>query len=63
MARGFSEPMKGNRQSLLDLHLSEEEHIKPKEIKRRVNAKKRYDRSVTRLYELTSYIEFTKEKK
>jgi hypothetical protein len=60
---GFHEPAKGNKQSLLQRHLDEEEHIKPTELKRRVNQGKKYRRSVKHLQDLTSYIHFVREHK
>ena len=60
LAGGFPEPSKGS-QSLLQRHLEQEEHIKPTEIKRRINSAKAYRRSLQQLEDLTSYIQFTKE--
>lgn len=60
LVNGFQEPSKGSK-SLLQRHLDQEEHIKPTEIKRRINQKKKYVRSVKQLEDLTSYIKFVQD--
>lgn len=57
---GSSEPMKGSR-SLLQTHLYNEEHVKPKEVKRRTAAKVIYNRQIKRVDDLTKYIKFMKD--
>jgi hypothetical protein len=57
---GAAEPMKGSR-SLLDRHLNNEEHIKPKEVKRRTAARVIYERKIKRIDDLTKYIKFMRD--
>ena len=47
--------------SLLQRHLAQEEHIKPTEIKRRIQQKQTYTRSVKQLEDLTRYIQFVRQ--
>ena len=57
---GSSEPMKGSI-SLLEKHLHNEEHVKPKEVKRRTTARVIYNRQIKRIDDLTKYIKFMKD--
>ena len=57
---GSSEPTKAGK-SLLQRHLNNEEHIKPKEIKRRTTARVIYERKTRRIDDLTKYIQFMKD--
>jgi hypothetical protein len=57
---GSSEPMKGSR-SLLQKHMFDEEHVKPKEVKRRTAARVIYNRQIKRIDDLTKYIKFMKD--
>jgi hypothetical protein len=57
---GSAEPMKGGR-SLLQKHLYNEEHVKPKEVKRRTAARVIYTRQMKRIEDLTKYIKFMKD--
>jgi hypothetical protein len=57
---GSAEPMKGTR-SLLQKHLYNEEHVKPKEVKRRTTARVIYNRQIKRIDDLTKYIKFMKD--
>lgn len=57
LAGGFKEPEKSG-QSLLQLHLRQDEHIKPTERGRRINAAKKYRRSRKHVEDLTAYIQF-----
>jgi hypothetical protein len=50
-------------QSLLERHQRAERHIKPKEVRRQINSAKIYKRSVKRVDDLVSYIQFMHEKK
>jgi len=61
VVRAFKEPELPDGTSLLERHLSEVEHIKPTELKRRLNAAKIYRRSVKRVDDLTKYIKFMQE--
>lgn len=49
--------------TLLDRHLAQDRHIKPTEIRRRINSAKAYRRSVRRVDDLASYIQFIQETK
>jgi hypothetical protein len=60
---GFQEPSLLSGTSLLDRHLNQEEHIKPTEMKRRLNNRKVHDRLVKRVDDLTNYIKFMKDHK
>jgi hypothetical protein len=60
--RGFHDPMKHNK-SLLDLHLRSKVHIKPTAQKRQVKANQIYQRSVKRVDDLASYIQFVRDHK
>jgi hypothetical protein len=63
VARGFQDPMK-DRKSLLQLHLdTSREHIKPTEQRRRIKSNKIHQRSVKRVDDLNSYIQFVKDHK
>ena len=57
---GSQEPTKAGK-SLLQRHLYNEEHIKPKEIKRRTASRIIYDRKIKRIDDLTKYIQFMKD--
>jgi hypothetical protein len=57
---GSTEPMKGSK-SLLERHLNNVEHIKPKEIKRRINERIILDSQTKRIDDLTRYIKFMRE--
>jgi len=57
----FREPTKHDGTNYLQRHLNQEEHIKPTELKRRINERKVYRRSVKRLEDLTSYIQFMRD--
>lgn len=57
---GSQEPTKAGK-SLLQRHLNNEEHIKPKEIKRRTTSRVLYDRKIKRIEDLTKYIQFMKD--
>jgi hypothetical protein len=57
---GSPEPMKGS-QSLLQLHLRKERHIKPTEEKRRNAARVTYERKIKRVDDLTKYIKFMQD--
>jgi len=63
VASDIPEPMKNSRLSLLDRHLRNTEHIKPTEMKRRINSKKEYERSLKKLNDLTKYIHFIRDSK
>lgn len=56
---GSAEPTKKG-QSLLQMHLRNERHIKPKEVKRRTNSRIIYDRKIKRIEDLTKYIKLMK---
>lgn len=60
--RGFHDPMKHNK-SLLDRHLNAKVHIKPTEQKRRIKSNQIYQRSVKRVDDLASYIQFVRDHK
>lgn len=56
---GSAEPTKRG-QSLLQMHLRSERHIKPKEVKRRTNDRVIYERKIKRIEDLTKYIKLMK---
>jgi hypothetical protein len=58
LARGFQEPSLQGGESLLQRHLKQKEHIKPTEVRRRLNDAKVYRRSKKHVEDLTSYIQF-----
>jgi hypothetical protein len=61
---GFQSPtLTTTGQSLLERHLRAERHIKPKEVRRQINSAKIYKRSVKRVDDLVSYIQFMQKKK
>lgn len=57
----FREPETYQKVSLHKRHVSQEEHIKPTEQKRRINSRKEHARSVKQLNDLSSYIKFMRE--
>jgi hypothetical protein len=60
---GFQTPtLTTTGQSLLERHLRAERHIKPKEVRRQINSAKIYRRSVKRVDDLVSYIQFMQKK-
>jgi hypothetical protein len=60
---GFQSPtLATTGQSLLERHLRAERHIKPKEVRRQINSAKIYKRSVKRVDDLVSYIQFMRKK-
>lgn len=61
LALSIQEPRLANGQTLLNRHLRSTEHIKPTERKRRINAKKAYDRDTKRVEDLSNYIKFMQE--
>jgi len=58
----FQEPELLDGTTLLQRHLNQKYHIKPKEVRRRLNEAKVYRRSVRKIDNLTKYIRFIKEK-
>lgn len=60
--RGFHDPMKHNK-SLLERHLNTKVHVKPTEQKRRIKSNQIYQRSVKRVDDLASYIQFVRDHK
>jgi hypothetical protein len=61
LAMGMEEPKLLSGNTLLNRHLQETEHIKPTELKRRLNSAKTYRRSAKRLDDLKTYIKFTQD--
>lgn len=57
----FREPETYQKVSLHKRHVSQEEHIKPTEQKRRINSRKEHARSVKQLKDLSSYIKFMRD--
>ena len=63
VARGFQEPTKLGGKSLLQRHLETREHMKPTTQRQRIKSRQVYERSVKRVEDLTSYIQFVKDHK
>ena len=57
----MEEPQLLTGTTLLNRHLQQVEHIKPTELRRRLNSAKVYKRNVKRLDDLKNYIKFTQE--
>ncbi|GKY97266.1 hypothetical protein MPSEU_000685000 [Mayamaea pseudoterrestris] len=63
LVMGMEEPKLLNGVTLFNRYHWETEHIKPTEMRRRLNSEKVYRRSVKRLDDLKNYIKFTQEAK
>jgi hypothetical protein len=61
LSMSMHEPTLLNGNSLLNRHQQQTVHIKPTELKRRLNSAKTYKRSVKRLDDLKNYIKFIQE--
>jgi hypothetical protein len=63
LMKGIQEPETWNGDNLAERYFWEEEHIKPTEANRRLNADKKYERSRQHVDDLTSYIQFVTQDK
>jgi hypothetical protein len=61
LSLGMEEPKLLSGTTLLNRHLGATEHVKPTELRRRLNSAKVYKRNVKRLDDLKTYIKFVQD--